>query len=96
VQPFVKPLVLSFSASRYGNPTTFGESIRKARFEKDLRQKDVAQAIGMDEMTVANWESYDKLPVRGSPRSSGYPLSSASPWTVLLLGSERMTDGGRQ
>jgi len=61
----VKPLVLSFSTSRYGEPTTFGEFIRKARLEKGLRQEDVAQAIGVDEATITNWESYPTVPVRG-------------------------------
>jgi len=49
MQPIVKPLVLSFSASHYGEPTTSGESIRKERMEKGLNQVEVAQAIGVDE-----------------------------------------------
>ncbi len=39
----VQPLVLSFSTSPYGNPTTFGQFIRNARLEKELSQVDVAQ-----------------------------------------------------
>jgi transcriptional regulator with XRE-family HTH domain len=60
----VKPLVLSFSASRYGEPATFGEFIRKARLEKGLKQADLAAAVGVDEATVANWESYPTLPTK--------------------------------
>ena len=60
----MKPLVLSFSTSRYGEPSTFGEYIRKARFEKGLRQKDVARAIGVDEMTIVSWEKREAMPRR--------------------------------
>lgn len=64
MQQFVKPLVLSFSASRYGNPTTFGEFIRKARLEKALKQWELAKAVGVDEMTIVNWEHRRYLPAR--------------------------------
>jgi len=47
--------VLSFNTSRYPS-STFGEYIRKARLEKGLTQKDVAEAIGVDEMTIVRWE----------------------------------------
>jgi len=40
----VKPLALSFSASCYGEPATFGDYIRKARLEKEMKQMDVARA----------------------------------------------------
>ncbi len=60
-QPFVKPLVLSFSTSRYPS-TTFGDFIKKARLEKGLRQTDVARMIGVDEQTVTNWERSVNLP----------------------------------
>jgi ribosome-binding protein aMBF1 (putative translation factor) len=50
---FVKPLVLSFSVSRYLN-STFGQYIRKVRLEKGLKQVDVATTIGVDEMTMVN------------------------------------------
>ena len=42
----------------------FGEYIRKARLEKGLRQMDVARAIGVSEMTIANWERYPTVPMR--------------------------------
>lgn len=56
----MKPLVLSFSASRYLS-STFGQYIRKARLEKELRQVEVAKAISVDEMTIANWEKAHQL-----------------------------------
>lgn len=60
---FSKPLVLSFSTSR--NPdATFGQFIRKARLEKVLRQVDVAEAVGVDEMTIVSWERSSVVPTR--------------------------------
>ena len=60
---FLKPFVLSFSVSRYPSDT-YGKYIKKARLEKGLKQVDVARAIGVDEMTIVNWERYDTLPKR--------------------------------
>ncbi len=60
----MKPLVLSFSASRYDEPTTFGEYIRKARLEKGLKQRELAARVGVNEMTIANWERYATAPKR--------------------------------
>jgi transcriptional regulator with XRE-family HTH domain len=37
-------------------PRTLGEEIRKRRLYLNLRQVDVAELIGCDEMTVVNWE----------------------------------------
>lgn len=37
-------------------PTTIGEAIRKRRLDLGLRQIDVAEAIGCNEMTIVNWE----------------------------------------
>jgi transcriptional regulator with XRE-family HTH domain len=62
----VKPLVLSFSTSRHGEPTTFGDFIRKARLEKGLKQVEVSEAIGVDENTIVNWEKATGLPTRYS------------------------------
>lgn len=61
----MKPHAYSFSTTRHPEPTTFGEYIRKARREKGLRQKDVARATGVDEMTVVNWKGYRSVPLRG-------------------------------
>lgn len=43
-EALAKPLVLSFSKSRYPG-TTFGEYIKRARLEKGLRQVDMARMI---------------------------------------------------
>jgi DNA-binding XRE family transcriptional regulator len=37
-------------------PTTIGEAIRKRRLDLGLRQIDVAESIGCNEMTIVNWE----------------------------------------
>ena len=71
---FVKPPVWSFSTSRYGEPTTFGEFVRKARREKGLRQRDLAKAARVDEFTVLNWERYAKLPTKRSDRMKAVSL----------------------
>jgi len=44
------------------NPTNIGEMIRKRRLDLNLRQIDVAQLIGCDEMTVVNWEKGHTMP----------------------------------
>ena len=61
---FVRPHAYSFIASRYPEPTSFGEYIKKARLEKGLRQKDVAQVIGVFEMTIVRWEKHTTIPPR--------------------------------
>ena len=60
----MKPHAYSFSTSRYAEPNTFGQSIRKARLEKGMRQKDLAKLVGVDEMTIVNWERYPTVPMR--------------------------------
>lgn len=35
---------------------TLGDHLRKRRFDLGLRQRDVARLLGVDEMTVNNWE----------------------------------------
>jgi len=47
---FITPVYSTLPAS------TFGECIRKARSEKGLTQKEVAEAIGVNEMTIVSWE----------------------------------------
>lgn len=42
--------------SRYDQPKTLGEFIRRRRFEKDLFAKELANLIGVTEDTVLNWE----------------------------------------
>ncbi len=55
--------MLSFSTSRHA-AETFGEVIRKAWLERGLTQKDVAEAVGVGEMTVVRWERYKTVPLR--------------------------------
>ncbi len=37
-------------------PNTIGEAIRKRRLDLGLRQADVAEIIGCNQMTIVNWE----------------------------------------
>ena len=37
-------------------PRTIGEAIRKRRLDLGLRQADVAEIIGCNQMTIVNWE----------------------------------------
>jgi ribosome-binding protein aMBF1 (putative translation factor) len=39
-----------------GSPKTFGEHIRKHRMDLGLQIKQLAAKIGVDEMTIINWE----------------------------------------
>lgn len=43
---------MSFVASRYGEPTSLEQLIRKARLENGLRQVDIAWVTCVDEMTA--------------------------------------------
>ena len=38
------------------DPKTFGQALRKARIDAGLQIKELAKEIGVDEMTVINWE----------------------------------------
>jgi DNA-binding XRE family transcriptional regulator len=49
------PLVVTLRISLYPD-TTFGERIKKWRLERGLFQRDLAKIIGVDEMTIVNWE----------------------------------------
>ncbi len=44
------------------NPQTIGEAIRKRRLDLNLRQSDVAERIGCDQMSVVNWEKGHSTP----------------------------------
>jgi transcriptional regulator with XRE-family HTH domain len=48
-------LVITLRLSRYP-ATTSGEYIRKWRLEQGLLQVDLAKKIGVNEMTIVNWE----------------------------------------
>ncbi len=45
------------------NPKTIGEHIRKARLFRGLRQRDVAETLGVRTETVANWERGRERPL---------------------------------
>ncbi|MBD3375769.1 helix-turn-helix domain-containing protein [candidate division KSB1 bacterium] len=42
---------------------TFGDLIRKKRTEKGLYQKELAEILGVNEMTVVNWEKGRTVPI---------------------------------
>ncbi len=56
-------LSITFRISRHPEGT-FGEKIRKFRLEKGLRQKDLAILLGVNEMTIVNWELDRRKPAR--------------------------------
>jgi transcriptional regulator with XRE-family HTH domain len=49
-------LTVPFVISRYDQPKTLGEFIRRRRFEKNLLAKELADLIGVTEDTILNWE----------------------------------------
>jgi DNA-binding XRE family transcriptional regulator len=49
------PLVITLRISRYPD-RTLGEFIKKWRLERGLFQVDLAERIGVSEMTIVNWE----------------------------------------
>lgn len=44
------------------NPKTIGEMIRKHRLDLGLLQREVAERIGCDKMTMVNWEKGHRMP----------------------------------
>lgn len=51
------------------NPKTIGEHFLKRRLELNLYQTDVAKLLGVDEMTIVNWEKGHTQPsLRCLPR----------------------------
>ena len=49
-------IIVSFNISRYGEPKTLGEFIRRRRFGNDLFAKELAKLIGVTQDTIINWE----------------------------------------
>jgi DNA-binding transcriptional regulator YiaG len=45
---------------------TLGEYIKKWRLERELFQVDLAKMIGVDEMTIVNWEKGRTKPIKGN------------------------------
>jgi DNA-binding transcriptional regulator YiaG len=60
---FSKPLNrLEFDPTYPKNPKTLGDYIRKWRMEQGISQLDLAETLGVDEMTVVNWEIRGMVP----------------------------------
>lgn len=57
------PLVITLRISLYPD-RTFEERIRKWRLERGLFQRDLAKIIGVDEMTIVNWEKEGIKPTK--------------------------------
>ena len=57
-----QPLVITLRFSRYP-ARTLGERIKKWRLDQGLFQKELAKIIGVDEMTVVNWEKMKTRPM---------------------------------
>jgi ribosome-binding protein aMBF1 (putative translation factor) len=48
-------LVITLQVSLYPD-RTLGERIRKGRLERGLFQRNLARLMGLDEITIVNWE----------------------------------------
>ena len=59
------PLVITLRLSLYP-ARTLGERIRKWRLEQGLFQRELAKMIGVDEMTIVNWEKGRTKPIKGN------------------------------
>jgi len=53
---------LDFDPSYPKNPRTFWDYIRKFRKDKGVSQVDLAKMIGVNEMTIVNWETRGMVP----------------------------------
>jgi len=65
--PLVYTLELTLNLNEFDpkypkNPQNLGERIRKARMDKGLLQRELAEQIGVSEDTVINWEVRDIQP----------------------------------
>jgi transcriptional regulator with XRE-family HTH domain len=57
------PLVITLRISRYPS-RTLGECIKKRRIEQGLFQVDLAKMVGVNEMTIVNWEKGRTKPAK--------------------------------
>jgi len=58
-----KPLNrLEFNPTYPKTPNTLGEYIRKRGMEQGISQVELAKAIGVNEMTIVNWEIKARIP----------------------------------
>jgi transcriptional regulator with XRE-family HTH domain len=56
-------LLITLRISKYP-AGTLGEIIRKWRLEQGLFQRDLARMLGVDEMTIVNWEKGKTKPAK--------------------------------
>ena len=56
--------LLDFDPKYPKNPKTFGERIRKARMDRHMMAKELAQKVGVVPETVTNWEKRNLKPTR--------------------------------
>ena len=57
------PLVITLRMSLHPDQT-LGERIKKWRLERGLFQVDLAKRIGVDKMTIVNWEKGRTKPIK--------------------------------
>jgi transcriptional regulator with XRE-family HTH domain len=55
---------MSFNYFYPEEPQTFGETLRKARMDAGATAKELAEALGVTECTVYNWETRGMRPSR--------------------------------
>jgi ribosome-binding protein aMBF1 (putative translation factor) len=55
---------LEFDRTYPKDPQTFGHYIRKWRMDKGLFQAELAEMLGVDEMTIVNWEVRGMVPAK--------------------------------
>ncbi len=72
--PFVQVIVKTRKPSACPeHPATLGQHLKRRRIQLGLHQKQVAERLGLDECTIANWEKDRTCPaVRYLPRLIGY------------------------
>jgi len=58
-----QPSLITLRISKYPSGT-LGEIIRKWRLEQGLFQKDLAKMLGVDEMSIVNWETGKRVPTK--------------------------------
>jgi DNA-binding XRE family transcriptional regulator len=61
------PLVITLRVPLYPD-RTFGDRFKKWRLEQGLFQSDLAKMIGVDEMTIVNWEKEKTKPAKKNMR----------------------------
>jgi len=71
---------LDFDPAYPKEPKTFRDYIRKWRMEKGICQADLAKRIGVNEMTIVNWEKGKTKPAQKYlQRLSGF-LDGVAAW----------------